>query len=86
MTSAAATAAAQDTALPAYVPPIEPGFSLSVSSFRLMMALSGKPFARPYPEPRMRQPPARPRPPPLPAGRTFAQMRMSGRTPEYSML
>ena len=63
ITSAAATAAAHATAFPAYVPPNEPGFSLSVSSRRVMIALSGNPFARP-----------------------FAESRMSGRTPEYSML
>ena len=32
------------------------------------MALSGKPFARPYPEPHMRQPAPRPRPPVAPRG------------------
>ena len=48
MTSAAATAAAHDTALPAYVPPIEPALSLSVISLRLITPLSGKPFARPW--------------------------------------
>lgn len=63
-TSMTSQAAAQATALPAYVPPymlvnalywhtteertIDPAFSLSVISFRLMTPLRGKPLARPY--------------------------------------
>ena len=53
MTSMVATAAAQATALPPYVPPCAPTFQRAIRSARAAMPLNGKPEAIPLAMTRM---------------------------------